>query len=422
MHICISLYRSKLRGYLYHRWSHRKCTAILKRAPNSFSRLFLLLFILVLYLLLPISACHRIIGIIRCDWQRFWVANFATQIRVYSRELEKARWGEMRYPTRILCWGPTKLDSIEAFGRAKRILDTYASFCDLGYLFAMWRNDLQGQYYNNLVLHGGSVVGLDAISEDVKSLLSSKIYNSRTEKGKWIMWELNLAMWVYVEKNYADEVDWIFRNDDDTFFSPVQAKNFLQYYSPDVPHYLGLTMYNMVPFNFLFVSGASIGLSKAALQQLSMKSGWPIKNLSSGGCALGLGGDDTRLAQCLSQIGITPENTMDADGRHRFAAFFRNGINLTDSLARGPIRNCMKRKPTPIIDRNSCSDFLIAIHRPYKNVSGWENREWHFLHHFYNTRPPLRSCIVPPKPSLSPWDSSIFKDINHTVTLYNLHS
>jgi hypothetical protein len=187
------------------------------------------------------------------------------------------------------------------------------------------------------------------------------------------------------------------------------------YYSPDVPHYMGLTMYNHVSKGKLFVSGASIGLSREALRQLA--SLYDPDSNTMRNCTVGPGGDDTGLAECLLQIGITPENTMDEFGGHRFTAFFQSHVNLTKRIPQGHINNCMTRKPTPRQDTNICSDRLIAVHRPYKNVDDSTNREWFFLHRYFNSLPSGLPVKIPMKPALAPWDSSLFKHFNHTVTL-----
>lgn len=286
---------------------------------------------------------------------------------VMSAEEERRLWGRT-YSNKLLCMIPAQLDHIGQ-KRIERIIKTYGNFCDFGPLFFV-------EKFQEILP--------DLVKLNPRILIFPT--TNITNYNKWILWKRNKKMLTFAFTKFYKQADWIARVDDDSFFSPVSAKNILKFYSPNVAHFLGLPMYNVQ--DLVFNSGAAIILSKKALKKIVL--GFDGEMCKKCECDKRGGGDDIRLAKCLSFFNIYPEKTLDKNGLHYFGAFFSDEKNFTVKFPNFYNYNRSVHSQTffngrPKADnKGCCSKYLMAYHRPYKNCSVEENKEWNDLHSIFN--------------------------------------
>ncbi|KAH9377868.1 hypothetical protein HPB48_020846 [Haemaphysalis longicornis] len=127
------------------------------------------------------------------------------------------------------------------------------------------------------------------------------------------LWAKTKASLVELYNKHYHDYDWFLKADDDTYVVMENLRFFLLDKDPSKPAYFGY------PFRVLvkggYVSGGSgYVLSREALR-LIIQEGLTLY----GRCrADSKGSEDVEIARCLSPIGIQPEDTRDALGRHRF--------------------------------------------------------------------------------------------------------
>ncbi|XP_077534709.1 glycoprotein-N-acetylgalactosamine 3-beta-galactosyltransferase 1-like [Haemaphysalis longicornis] len=170
------------------------------------------------------------------------------------------------------------------------------------------------------------------------------------------LWAKTKASLVELYKKHYYDYDWFLKADDDTYVVMENLRFFLLDKDPSKPVYFGYPY--RVHVKGGYVSGGSgYVLSREALR-LVVEEGLTLQ----GRCrADSRGAEDIELARCLSPIGIQPDDTRDALGRHRFLpvrleSFLVPGVLRPEfwlwRYSRHPIR------PGP----NCCSDTAASFH------------------------------------------------------------
>lgn len=312
-----------------------------------------------------------------------------------SREDELERWGE-RHPTSILCWIPMGRLNDKRRTRIVLIESTYGAYCDVGPIFVFWEKEISPRQIAELNDLG---------------IKTQTLNNSENVGGT--LWDKSRTMWMTLgASDYTS--DWYIRLDDDNFFSPVNARGWLQYYSSSVSHYLGLPMYNIWKWpHSVFNSGGCIILSQTTLDIFTAKadsvfdtSPFCRKHKPTGH------GEDAELSYCLKLMDIYSEDTRDAKGIHRIGAHFRSNYSISDPLFDTYRHNNTNQpgpyqKNRPVQDSEGCcSEYLVSYHRPYKGKNEpHESNEWMLLHLQHNINGlSLDSFPVPPEPQFFPRD------------------
>lgn len=220
---------------------------------------------------------------------------------------ELLHWGRRTYqPNRVLCAVPTTWN--HSSHKIKRLQETWGPYCDK-LLFVVAQTD-HVHPNQNVTVGEVLVVNMTMSSDPSQRNIWNKVHN----------------MWTAIADRYIDEYEWFLKVDDDTYLFVDHLRGFTQYYNPNIPRYFGHTiLYRWKKANIVFNSGSAYVLSKEALRRVAPK----LRNMPvrKGGQPRDLcqdeggSGDDTAIAVCLKDIGIMPDNTLDAQGRQRFFTF-----------------------------------------------------------------------------------------------------
>ena len=120
----------------------------------------------------------------------------------------------------------------------------------------------------------------------------------------------------HIAKKYLDEYEWFLLVEEDTFIIMENLAYYLAVHNSSKAWYFGHSYTGSLRFNYN-VAGAGTVLSKGALRRLSNK-------LALGHCPVSWfrsAAGDQAMAECLSELGIHPQDTRDHLGRARFLLF-----------------------------------------------------------------------------------------------------
>jgi len=186
--------------------------------------------------------------------------------------------------------------------------------------------------------------------------------------------------------------------DDDTYFSPTNFRNYVQYYDPLRPWYMGHTLlHRWRGDNIIFNSGTCYALSQGSLRLVT-----PVLELISskkpnfGGsrtkCHSRLGdGEDPTISICLRSVGILPVNTLSWEHKQRWLTFRDTDHIKIKHEGTWYWRN--KPKDAPALE-NCCVRDLVAMHN-YKRPA--DVRKMLALSGKYNG---TGETLIPQEPSL----------------------
>jgi len=178
-----------------------------------------------------------------------------------------------------------------------------------------------------------------------------------------------VEMMKYVSRRYGEQYDFFVKADTDSFVFVENLRGFVQYYNPQVKHYLGrveLHMWHRI--DLVFNGGAGYILSKAAMRILGQEIGKALPGEIEGWTE----GEDTLTAHFLKKAGILPENTFDHQNRVRFSI---STLKQTQTVKRKEEDWEFMFQPRAIgtIDP-CCSPGMIVVHE-YKALDNETNRE-----------------------------------------------
>jgi glycoprotein-N-acetylgalactosamine 3-beta-galactosyltransferase len=309
------------------------------------------------------------------------------------RKDEYDNWGKIYSPNRILCAIPFVYPQHEH--RMKRIEKTWGPRCDI----LVWTIPESTPKPNVTIGH----------------VMTVKMKRSPDPKDRNI-WEKTHLMWSKLEEKYIDKAEWFVKVDDDTYLFVDNLREYLKYYNPEVPHYMGHTL----PFrwkrdNIVFNTGIAYVLSRNSLSRLA-----PVLRkmpLWTGGyrdrCVdRDAAGEDTSIGICLRSIGINPDNTLDEKYRQRFLPF---SLGAHRSQKKVPDSWYWRYKPKKNEDRsNCCADFLIATHG-YKG-GDYDDKAFQVMEeHVKQIKSSNITQPIPPKPSLFLYDP---EDLDFKIDQY----
>ncbi|KAL3874500.1 hypothetical protein ACJMK2_037509 [Sinanodonta woodiana] len=161
----------------------------------------------------------------------------------------------------------------------------------------------------------------------------------------------------FIHDKYIDEVDWVFKADDDTYAIIENLRFLLSHYNASKPGYLGFIFDKFITNGFMS-GGAGYVLSRQSLRQL-------VQNgLRENKCPAlkkeelpGLG-EDFAIGQCLENIHVPRLNSRDVYGRDTFHPY-QIDKHLFGGLPKTLFTWC---KEPAVEGRNCCSQFTISFH------------------------------------------------------------
>jgi hypothetical protein len=133
------------------------------------------------------------------------------------------------------------------------------------------------------------------------------------------IWEKMWRALLVVYRHRLDEAEWFIKADLDTYLLVGNLKRYLaKRWAPTEPRYVGHVLRNQ-PADPM-VAGSSSILSRRALQLL----GPLLEGVATGGsptCYDKPGVEEARVARCLRDVGVHPEDTIDGEGRATFLIY-----------------------------------------------------------------------------------------------------
>jgi hypothetical protein len=237
------------------------------------------------------------------------------------------------------------------------------------------------------------------------------------------IWEKSYLMWAELSRKFAFDAEWFVKVDDDTFLMVENLKNYLKYFNPSVPHYLGhVLLHKWGGSNAVFNSGTAYVLSQAAL----LKVGPVLRNLkyektcrekqfpqrrnlfsAPYPACVDRGGreEDLSMSICLRRVGVYPEQTTDEKGGERFLPFHYDGHVKYE---RSDYEWFWRHKPRLTgSGKNCCVDehAIISSH-PYKGRNADDGRFERLgeKYHRNGLKSLKRNGAIPPAPRLFMYD------------------
>ncbi|EDQ92391.1 uncharacterized protein MONBRDRAFT_22031 [Monosiga brevicollis MX1] len=155
---------------------------------------------------------------------------------------------------------------------------------------------------------------LDFMTSEPYPGLNTVLLRLRNESRKTLWPKIKLA-WLHTYQHHLDDHDWFMKADDDTFVVVDNLRQFLAQYDPNKPHFFGhrfLLHRGQGPQAELsyYSGGAGYVLSRAALKLLGDNA---AKALTNNGLA-----EDVEMARSMLKVGVTCEDSRDAEGHERF--------------------------------------------------------------------------------------------------------
>ncbi|CAB9521946.1 acetylgalactosamine 3-beta-galactosyltransferase 1 [Seminavis robusta] len=169
--------------------------------------------------------------------------------------------------------------------------------------------------------------------------------------------------WKHIYDNHVDDYDFFMKADLDTYMLMDNYFSFIKRLDPSIPHYFGRQFKELRNPARTFVAGASVTLSRAALQRLGRA--FNNDNKQSNKCSTASWkehghGDDVALAHCLATLGIYSLDTRDELGRERFMVF---NVDFMKSDVNLPSEDWYTRMAfNSKIGPGCCSDKAICFH------------------------------------------------------------
>lgn len=173
------------------------------------------------------------------------------------------------------------------------------------------------------------------------------------------LWAKTKFAFHYIYENFADEYDWIYKGDDDTFAIIENLRYLLAPYSPQDPISFGhrlKTMEANLKYGF-FSGGSGYVISNQALKLFAEEI---LKNLTLCQIKTDIGKEDVSMAQCLDVAGVRPVDTRDPLKRERFLP-----MNPHDHLFLHLDKGSWMRSYnyfTAIYGLDCCSNYTVSTH------------------------------------------------------------
>lgn len=304
------------------------------------------------------------------------------------RENELDEWGNIVYaPNRILCAIPTTWEY--SLYRIERIQRTWGPLCDI----LVW-----------------AVASEFPVPKDITvgEILVVNMTRSAKPEDRGI-WEKTHLMWQAIAKKYQYHAEWFVKVDDDTFVFVEHMRQFTRWYNPSIPRFFGHTVYFRWKINnIVFNAGSCYIMSRESLSRLAVILGrMPVwKGGHRDLCVdRDQAGEDTNMAICLRDLGISPDNTLTQEGGIRF-------LPMTDRVLYGLDRAkkndswYWQYKPEITGNKKECCaprNEIIAIHG-YKGEAK-DDEKWNELQEYASTS--TGSDRVPPEPSAFLYDKDL---------------
>ena len=233
--------------------------------------------------------------------------------------------------SRVLCWvltGPTTIDT-----RGAAILKTWGPKCDR-LLFMT--------------------------SEHDKSTLKGKVALPGVGEGRDELVNKSKKAWTYVHEHYANQYDWFYKCDDDTYAIVENLKFMLSFQDPAQPSILGIKLRPVWDKTAWWMSGGpGYIFSRAALHKV-------VRHIKAD-CM----NDPTRphedqlVSICAQRMDITVVSSLDQHGKSRFLPLTPE-LHIPDgALAKSPYGWVLqyaaggRRK---VEGKDCCSDLAISFH------------------------------------------------------------
>eukprot|EP01062_Namystynia_karyoxenos_P079056 TRINITY_DN8266_c0_g1_i1.p1 TRINITY_DN8266_c0_g1~~TRINITY_DN8266_c0_g1_i1.p1 ORF type:complete len:643 (+),score=180.69 TRINITY_DN8266_c0_g1_i1:113-1930(+) len=224
---------------------------------------------------------------------------------------DRSNWGKRRYPARVACMlgcGPHQQREREI------IADTWGRHCDgLFFVFSQDRQDVQVR---------------EAGAANYKIMLvPMRRPDEKPGKKRTNYWEKIWRMWLKASRDIAEQYDWYYKGDTDTFCSIPNLRRFAQFHNPDEAFYFGHThLARWRSENGPFNAGSGYVLSRGSLRRLGhvlshirttqLPQSYPSHCVDRPGA-----GEDITFSFCLRAAGIVPANSLDHRLRQRFLVF-----------------------------------------------------------------------------------------------------
>ncbi|KAL3874491.1 hypothetical protein ACJMK2_037500 [Sinanodonta woodiana] len=161
----------------------------------------------------------------------------------------------------------------------------------------------------------------------------------------------------FIHDKYIDEVDWVFKADDDTYAIIENLRFLLSHYNASKPGYLGF-IFDKYVTNGYMSGGAGYVISRQGIKQL-VQSG-----IRENKCPVVTTKDnpelseDLEIGRCLESNQVPRLNSRDVYGRDTFHPYPIEQ-HLFGSLPQYLYSWC---KQPPVEGRNCCSQFTITFH------------------------------------------------------------
>ncbi|XP_005091047.1 glycoprotein-N-acetylgalactosamine 3-beta-galactosyltransferase 1-B-like [Aplysia californica] len=220
----------------------------------------------------------------------------------------------------ILCWLLIQQKNLETKGKAVR--STWAKRCD------------KTLYFSSSDNKSFPTIGLDI--PEGRSRLTAKV----------------LLASAFCYKLYGEQFDWFFKADDDTYVIVENLRRFLASRDPDEPVYFGYRFKPYTPQGYMS-GGAGYVLSREALRRLV------VEGVVKRRCTKFYGMEDLDLGQCLYELGVKAEDSIDEKGLERF-----HPLNPFTYFADFPLPNWTHQYAYHPFQRGfqCCSNRTISFH------------------------------------------------------------
>ena len=233
--------------------------------------------------------------------------------------------------SRVLCWvltGPTTIDT-----KGAAILKTWGPKCDR-LLFMT--------------------------SEHDKSTLKGKVALPGVGEGRDELINKSKKAWTYVHEHYADQYDWFYKCDDDTYAIVENLKFMLSFLDPAQPSILGMKFRPPRHKDLWWMSGGpGYIFSRAALHKV-------VRHIKDD-CM----NDHTRPSEdqlvsiCAQQMNITVVSSLDQHGKSRILPLTPE-LHIPDGeIAKSPYKWVLKYAAggrREVEGKDCCSDLAISFH------------------------------------------------------------
>ncbi|KAE9554462.1 hypothetical protein FO519_002336 [Halicephalobus sp. NKZ332] len=149
--------------------------------------------------------------------------------------------------------------------------------------------------------------------KDLPDLPVHELFKNLPESYWRLFWKSRLALH-YSFANVSSNFDWYLKSDDDAYFFVEKLKDYLRKFDPNKPHLFGFRLRRRFPKGYVNGGGGYI-LSREAIKQFASKA------FNDSEICPFYEWEDLGISRCLSNLGISPEDTRTFNNKQRFLAF-----------------------------------------------------------------------------------------------------